>query len=306
MAPKHQQHEHAAGTRSIASASISFGLVSIPVRIVSTSEHTHEVHFHMIHAGCGERLKQQYVCPTHGKVEREDIAKGYELRKGVMIELSPKELDALDAVADEAIALVEFVPAAAVDPIFVERTYYLEPGRGGARPYRLLRDALAQAKLVGIARYAARGNSYVVMVRPYETGLAMHQLRYLDEIKPWPGVDALPEPKSSELALARQLIGQLEHDELDMAQYRDEVKDRVRDLLADKAKTGETIVAPEAPSAPHIPDLMAALRASLGGPEAAPRADHKPPAHRRRRAAPRARTHRAAHARSHAAARRAS
>ena len=191
MAPKHQQHERAAGTRSIASASISFGLVSIPVRIVSTSEHTHEVHFHMIHAGCGERLKQQYVCPTHGKVEREDIAKGYELRKGVMIELSPKELDALDAVADEAIALVEFVPAAAVDPIFVERTYYLEPGRGGTRPYRLLRDALAQAKLVGIARYAARGNSYVVMVRPYETGLAMHQLRYLDEIKPWPGVDAL-------------------------------------------------------------------------------------------------------------------
>jgi Ku protein len=190
--------------RSIASASISFGLVSIPVRIVSTSEPTHEVHFHMIHAGCGERVKQQYVCPKHGPVERADIAKGYELNQRSMIELSNDELDTLDAVADETIALAEFVPAAAVDPIFVERTYYLGPGKGGARPYRLLRDALAAAELVGIARYAARGKSYVVMVRPFDTGLALHQLRYADEIKPWSAaaVGELPAPTASELTLA--------------------------------------------------------------------------------------------------------
>ncbi len=263
--------EPAAGARSIASASISFGLVSIPVRIVSTGEPSHEVHFHMIHTGCGERVKQQYVCPKHGPVERADLAKGYEVTKRSMIELSADELDALDAVADETIALAEFVPAAAVDPIFIDRTYYLGPGKGGARPYRLLRDALAAAKLVGIARYAARGKSYVVMVRPFETGLALHQLRYADEIKPWSaaGVDELPAPTASEMTLARQLIGQLEHAKLDMSSYRDEVKDRVRALLATKAKTGETITAPEAPVPTNIPDLMAALKASLGGPNVA-------------------------------------
>jgi DNA end-binding protein Ku len=261
--------EPASGSaHALASASISFGLVSIPVRIVSTSEPSHEVHFHMIHAGCGERLKQQYVCPEHGVVERSDIAKGYEVTKREMIELSTSELDALDAVADETIALAEFVPASVVDPIYVDRTYYLGPGKGGARPYRLLRDALAHAKLVGIARYAARGKSYVVMVRPFETGLAMHQLRYADEVKPWSaaGVGELPAPTASELQLARQLIAQLEHAQLDMSAYRDEVKDRVRELLATKAKTGEAIIAPEAQAPAAIPDLMAALKASLGGP----------------------------------------
>ncbi|HEY1553106.1 MAG TPA: Ku protein [Kofleriaceae bacterium] len=286
MASKSRKDDGGGGARSIASASISFGLVSIPVRIVSTSEPSHEVHFHMIHAGCGERLKQQYVCPKHGPVERADIAKGYEVSKRSTIELSTAELDALDAVADETIALAEFVPAAAVDPIFVERTYYLGPGKGGARPYRLLRDALAAAKLVGIARYAARGKSYVVMVRPFETGLALHQLRYADEIKPWSaaGVGELPAPTASELALARQLIGQLEHAKLDMSVYRDEVKDRVRDLLANKAKTGETITAPDAPAPPSIPDLMAALKASLGAgvahtPTARPRSPKRAAAH---------------------------
>jgi DNA end-binding protein Ku len=272
------------------------------VRIVSTGEPSHEVHFHMIHAGCGERVKQQYVCPKHGPVERADIAKGYEVNKRSMIELSAEELDALDAVADETIALAEFVPAAAVDPIFVDRTYYLGPGKGGARPYRLLRDALAAAQLVGIARYAARGKSYVVMVRPFETGLALHQLRYADEIKPWSaaGVADLPAPTASELTLARQLIGQLEHAKLDMSAYRDDVKDRVRELLATKAKTGEAITSPEAPAPTNIPDLMAALKASLGGPKAS-----ASEAHARSERAPSRSTARSQHGRraSHAAKR---
>ena len=110
-------------------------------------------------------------------------------------ELARAELDALDAVGNDEIALAEFVPATAVDPIYIERSYYLAPGKGGERAYRLLRDALESAKLFGIARYAARGNAYVVMVRPYETGLAMHQLRYADEIKPWDAID-LPELRS--------------------------------------------------------------------------------------------------------------
>lgn len=289
--------------RTIATASISFGLVSIPVHVISTSEPAHELHFHLIHAGCGRRVKQHYECPKHGPVERDQLAKGYEVRKGEMIELAQAELDALDAVGDDAIALAEFVPAAAVDPIFVERTYFLAPGKGGARPYRLLRDALARAGLVGIARYAARGKAYVVMVRPFETGLAMHQLRYADEIKPWSaaGVDELPAPTAAELQLAHKLVAQLEHARFDPSDYRDEVKDRVRELLAEKLKTGQPIVAPEGHAPPRPIDLMEALRASLGGTPAravsharAPRTKRASVQHpRKHRASSRGRSHEA-------------
>ena len=252
--------------RAIDTATIAFGLVSIPIKIYSTSEHTHEIHFHLIHEGCGERLHQQYVCPRHGVVEREDMAKGYELTKGNFVALEKDELKALEAVASDEIAIREFVPASAIDPIFVDRTYFLGPGKGGERAYRLLRDALEDAELVGVAAYAARGKQYIVMVRPFEDGLAMHQLRYADEVKPWSEVPLgkLPKSAAAELHLASQIVGQLEHDTFDASQYEDEVKDRVRKLIADKAKGGEIVAAPEAPR-PEVTDLMAALKASLAG-----------------------------------------
>jgi DNA end-binding protein Ku len=281
------------GARALDTASIVFGLVAIPVRVFSTAEPSHEIHFHMIHAGCGLRVKQEYHCPKHGKVERADIAKGYQADKGTIIELDQAELDALDAVANDEIALAEFVPAAAVDPIYIERTYYLGPGKGGERAYRLLRDALEDAGLVGIAQYAARGNAYIVMVRPFQDGLAMHQLRYQDEVKPFEAVDlpAMPKPTAAEVKLAQTLVHQLAKDAFDPSAYRDEVKVRVEKLLEEKVKSGETIVAPEAPKAEHIPDLMAALRASLVTPKAHAAPKRKP------RAAPRHRT--TAHHKSH-------
>jgi DNA end-binding protein Ku len=259
--------------RSIDSASIVFGLVSIPIRVFSTSEPSHEIHFHMIHAGCGERVKQQYVCPKHGVVERADIAKGYQVDRSKMIELDPQELRALDAVANDEIALAEFVPVTAIDPIYVDRTYYLGPAKGGERPYRLLHDALEAANLVGIASYAARGKAYLVMVRPFENGLAMHQLRYPDEIKPWKtvGISDHAKPAAAELELAGKLIDQLTHKTFDPTAYKDEVKGRVRKLLAERVKTGELIEAPDTAPPAAIPDLMAALRASLGGGAAHPR-----------------------------------
>ena len=264
---KHASKPSNGTARSIDSASIVFGLVSIPVKVYSTTEPSHEIHFHMIHAGCGERLKQQYVCPKHGIVERSDMAKGYQVDRSKMIELDPKELDALDAVANDEIALTEFVPVTEIDPIYVDRTYYLAPDKGGDRPYRLLRDALERAKLVGVASYAARGKAYLVMVRPFENGLAMHQLRYPDEIKPWKavGLHELAKPTAQELELAGKLIDQLTHDSFDPSAYKDEVKGRVKQLLAERVKTGETIELEETEAAPKaIPDLMAALKASLG------------------------------------------
>jgi DNA end-binding protein Ku len=252
--------------RSIDTATIAFGLVSIPVKIYSTSEPSHEIHFHLIHEGCGERLKQQYICPKHGEVSRAEISKGYELTKGNFVELSKEELANLEAVSSDELAMKEFVPATAIDPIYVERTYYLGPGKGGERAYRLFRDALEYAKLVGVASYSARGKEYVVMVRPFEDGLAMHQLRYRDEIKPWDEVPigTLPKPQPAELKLAQQIVSQLASDEFHADRYEDEVKGRVRALIAKKAKGGE-IVAPPEVEKPAVTDLMAALKASLSG-----------------------------------------
>lgn len=260
--------------RAIDTATIAFGLVSIPIKIYSTSEPSHEIHFHLIHEGCGERLKQQYVCPEHGEVERSDMRKGFELTKGNFVELDKEELEALEAVASDELAIREFVPAAAVDPILVERTYYLGPDKGGERAYRLLRDALESAEIVGIAAYAARGKQYIVMVRPFEDGLAMHQLRYPDEVKEWSEVPVgkLPKAASAELSLASQIIDQLRHETFDPTQYTDEVKDRVRKLIAKKAKGGEIVAPPEAPK-PVVTDLMEALKASLAGAGKAPAGD---------------------------------
>jgi DNA end-binding protein Ku len=252
--------------RSIDTATIAFGLVSIPVKIYSTSERSHEIHFNFIHEGCGERLRQFYECPKHGKVERSEMTKGFELTKGSFVELTKEELKNLEAVASDEIEMREFVPISAIDPIFVDSTYYLGPGRGGERAYRLLRDAMEDKELAGIAAYSSRGKQYVVMVRPFEDGLAMHQLRYRDEIKQWDEVPLgkLPKPPSSELALATKVIGQLETDTFDPTQYKDEVKGRVRKLIAEKAKGGE-ILAPETEERPAVTDLMAALKASLSG-----------------------------------------
>jgi DNA end-binding protein Ku len=251
--------------RAIDTATLTFGLVAIPVRIYATSERSHEIHFHLVHEGCGERLHQQYVCPRHGAVDRDQIIKGYELGRGNFVELSRSELEALEAVASDEIAIQEFVPATAVDPLLVEHTYYLGPGKGGERAYRLLRDALATADLVGIASYAVRGKQYIVELLPYQTGLAMLQLRYADELKPWSEIPAPPQvkPTAAELGLASKIIDHLRRSAFDPSHYHDEVKDRVRALIASKAKGGEITAPPSVERAP-VTDLMAALKASLG------------------------------------------
>lgn len=287
--------------RSIDTATLAFGLVSIPVKIYSTAEPSHEVHFHLIHEGCGERLKQQYVCPEHGEVTRDQMTKGFELTKGNFIELDKAELKALDAVASDEIEITEFVPADQVDPLMIEKSYYLGAGKGGDRAYQLFRDALSNADLYAIAAYSARGKQYVVALRPYETGLAMHQLRYPDEIKPWSEVPSVKHVKAApaELALAAQVIDSLRHNTFDPSRYKDEVKARVRALIAKKAKGGEITAPPEVARAP-VTDLMAALKASLGATQDKRKKSHasprkpttKRPAHRATRktthAAPRA------------------
>ena len=260
------------------SATISFGLVAIPIKVYTTNEPSKDVQFHMIHAGCGERLSQRYVCPTHGEVERADIGKGAELAKGTYLELSKDELKALAAVSTDEIQLTEFVPVSAIDPLYIDRSYYLGTDKGGERGYRLLREAMTRSEVVGIASYSVRGKQYVVMLRPFENGMIMHQLRYPDEIKAWDEVPVKSVAKvdATEIDLAIRIVAQITHASFDPGRYRDEVKVRVRAMIKDKAK-GKELIATAAPTERKIVDLMEALKASLAAPTAKRARGHAKP-----------------------------
>jgi len=252
--------------RSIGTATISFGLVSIPTKLYTTNETGSDIHFNMLHDADGARLKQQYICTKCNEiVDREHTVKGYEHAKGQYVVFTAEELKALDAVATQAIALEEFVPATAVDPLWVDKSYYLGPDKGGERAYKLLRDAMLETGLVGVASYSARGKQYIVSLRPFHDGLVMHQLRYAEEVKPWAEVPMpdLPELKPAELGLAKQIIQQIAHETFAPEKYTDEVQARMRELIGQKIEGQEITVAPEAPTGKVI-DLMEALKASLG------------------------------------------
>jgi DNA end-binding protein Ku len=218
------------------------------------------------HERDGARLKQQYICTQCNElVDRDHTVKGYEHAKGQYVVFSNDELKALDAVATQAIAIEEFVPATAVDPVWVDKSYYLGPDKGGERAYKLIHDAMLETGLVGIASYSARGKQYIVALRPFNDGLIMHQLRYADEVKPWAEVPLpeLPELKPAELGLAKQIIQQIAHETFAPEKYKDDVQTRMRELIAKKVEGQEITIAPEAPSGKVI-DLMEALKASLG------------------------------------------
>jgi DNA end-binding protein Ku len=253
--------------RALGSASLAFGLVSIPVKVYTTQKPGSQLSFNLVHDACGNRLKQQYVCPEHDEiVTREHIVKGYEYAKGQFLTLTNDEIKALEAISDNAIALSEFVPAESVDPVYIDKTYYLGPDKGGDRAYRLLSAAMRETGLVGLARYSSRGKQYAVLVRPYgDEGLIMHQLHYADEVR---GFDEVPLGESRdvgdvELNLAVQLIEQAATDHFDPEKYRDEVKDRVLGLIEQKL-AGQEIKAEPPQQRGEIIDLMEALKASLG------------------------------------------
>ncbi|HTS87758.1 MAG TPA: Ku protein [Gemmatimonadales bacterium] len=251
--------------RSLGSATISFGLVSVPVNLYSSSESAASVSFNMVHKSCGTRLKQQYICPKDNVVvEKDDIAKGYEFAKGQYVLFSPEELKALDEQAKNAIEISEFVPLSDVERIYLEKAYYLGPDKGGERAYRLLCQALTETGRAALGQYAARGKQNMVLVRPLGEVLVMEQLHYKDEIRPATEVPVPQAPvKDAELKLAVQLIEQGSKDEFRPEEFHDTVRERVLAAIQRKVD-GEEIVA-EAPEAGEtkIIDLMEALKASL-------------------------------------------
>ena len=251
--------------RSIASATISFGLVSVPVNLFSSSESSASISFNMLHSTCGSRLKQQYLCAGEGTVvEKDEITKGYEFSKGQYVRFTPDEIKALDEKATNAIDIAEFVPLAAVDRIYLEKVYYLGAGKGGDRAYRLLVAALADTGRAALGQYSARGKQYLVLLRPMGKMLVMEQLHYAGELK---SADEVPLPdvavKDAELALARQLIEQASVEEFRPENYHDTVRERVLEAIQQKVEGQDITAAPAEAPQTKIIDLMDALKASL-------------------------------------------
>jgi DNA end-binding protein Ku len=248
------------------SGTISFGLVAIPIKLYATGESSRSVSFNMIHQTCGTRVQYRYYCPTHDElVDKGEIVKGYEFAKGQYVLFTQEELKALDPEPTNAVEITEFLPLAEVDPIHYEKSYYLGPDKGGDKPYKLLAEAMRETGRAALAKYAARGKDYLVLLRPYAQGLIMQQLRYPDEIRAFSEVpvgDA--EVKPAELSLALQLIDQIAADRFKPEAYEDAQKQRVWELIERKIEGQDIVAAPEEAPKAQIIDLMEALKASLG------------------------------------------
>jgi DNA end-binding protein Ku len=256
--------------RSIGTATISFGLVSVPVNIYSSAESKSSVSFNMLHKKCGGRLKQQYICVKDDNevVGRDETVKGYEFAKDQYVILSVEELKALEEKATGIIDVVEFVPLAQVDREYLEKVYYLGPDKGGDRAYRLLAEALKETGRAALGQYAARGQQHLILLRPRNGVLVMEQLHYSDEVRATTEVPVpAGEVKPMELQLAKQLIDQTTNESFEPSKYKDTVRERVLEAIQRKVD-GQDITADVAPASDgKMIDLMEALKASLARPK---------------------------------------
>jgi DNA end-binding protein Ku len=284
----------AAQPRSIASLTISFGLVAIPVKLYSATVTAERVSFNLVRAVDGSRVKQQYVAVNDGKqVERSEIAKGYEFAKDQFVVFSTAELKALEDATTHSIDIGQFVPLESVDPVYFDGSYYLSPDKGGAKPYTLLSSALRRAKQCAIGRWISRGKEHIVLIRPLDDGLAMHQLHFQAEVRAIKDVGLESTSVSeAELKLADQLIQHLSVKRFDPNEYHDEFKGRVEAAIQRKVAGKEVSLAeaPVARTGGNVIDLMAALKASLDAKSSKPavkerKAPKKAPVAKSRKAA---------------------
>jgi DNA end-binding protein Ku len=255
--------------RPIATLTVSFGLVSIPVKLYSATEASRAISFNLLHKGCGSRLKQQYLCVKEEVVvPREDMVKGYEFEKDQYVMFTPEELKLLEEAGTHTADIAEFVPIESIDPVYFDKAYYLAPDKGGAKPYALLARALRESKRCALGRWAARGKQYIVMIRPSSDhgndGLVMQQLLYAGEVRSIKELE-IPDTdvKDAELKLAQQLIEQQASDKFDPSTYTDDVRTRVEAAVQKKVEGHEITMAEAPEGGAEVIDLMEALRASL-------------------------------------------
>lgn len=252
--------------RSIGSLTISFGLVAIPVKLFTATQSANAISFNLLHKGCGSRLKQQYVCLKEGSiVERDDMVKGYEFAKDQYVSFAPEEIKALEEAGTHAVEISEFVPVESIDPVYFDKTYYLAPDKGAAKPYALLTEALKQSQRCAVGRWAARGKAYIVLLRPVGDVLTMQQLHFAGDVRSSTEIDVpKPDVKPAELKLAQQLIDQQTSEKFDPTAYTDELRGRIEAAIQKKVEGKEISVAEIAPAGEgKVIDLMEALRASL-------------------------------------------
>ena len=250
--------------RAIATAAVSFGLVSIPVKLFTTVKSDSSIRFNQI-APDGSRVKQQYVSASTGEiVPREEMKKGYEFAKGQFVTFTEEELSAIEAKSTGTIDIKEFVPYEGVDPMYFDKPYYLGPDKGGAKAYHLLAEAMRETGFVAVAKYPSRGKDYLVIIRPVAEGMVMEQLHYADELRP---ISEIPIEESgvseAEVALARQLIDQAASEAFEPEKYKNEVKAQVLDLIERKVAGEDITIEAEEASEGKIIDLMEALKASI-------------------------------------------
>jgi DNA end-binding protein Ku len=272
--------------RAISSGTISFGLVSIPIKVF-TATSAKDVHFSMLHEKDKSRLKQQYVCATCGEiVERNATVKGYEYSKGQYVVVSDEELQSLQKKTDQSIEIEEFVPIAQVDPIYFEKSNLLGPDKGGHKAYQLLHRAMTQSGRVAVGRYSTRGRQQLVLLRPMGEGLAMHGLFYADEVRNFADIeiDTTIAIKDAELELAKQLIDQLSHDKFQIEKYEDEYRRSILEAVDRKVAGEEIVITQPEEAREQIIDLVAALKKSLADKAKAPAAAEAQPARKAARA----------------------
>ena len=247
--------------RAMGTGTISFGLVNIPVKVFSANNTTEKISFNQLHADKKTRLKQQMYDPETGEiVPREKIVKGYEYAKDQYLVVDEEELEALELATSRSMDITEFVPLDSVDPLYFENGYYLAPDKGAERAYKLLAAALTDARYAAVAKYVARGKQQLVVFRPLNGSIVMQQLRYAEEVKT---LGEIPIPDAAvtdaELGLAKQFITAMAKPKFDITQYKDEYRERLRDLLDRKIKGEAVDLTPQPAPVAKVVDLMEAL-----------------------------------------------
>ena len=266
--------------RPIWSGAISFGLVNVPVKVFSATS-SKDVRFHQLDGKSKSRIKQKRVSVATGEeVPYEDLIKAYEIAPDNYVTVTPEELEALDPKASKTIDIEDFVDLDQIDPVYYERPYYLVPDKGGQKAYALLRNAMRETNKVGIARVVLRTKQYLAAIRPLDDALVMETMLFSDEVNPLDELD-LPGPDvdvtEREEKMARSLIDSLTTD-FEPEKYHDEYRERVLQLIEQKASGQEIVVEDAAEEAPRVVDLMAALEASLAAAKKGTKAPEKPAA----------------------------
>jgi DNA end-binding protein Ku len=255
--------------RPLRNATITFGLVSIPVRFYTATK-SEDIHFNLLHESCGSRVNRKWWCPHHEKiVDSDELIRGYALSKGKYVTFTDDEIETLETDDNRALDIVEFLTLDQIDPVFFEKAYFLGPAPGGGKTYKLLSTAMKKEGKVALARWVAAGREHLVVIRPYEDGIILHTMFYADEVRDFDAIDreGAGEVRDKEMKLAEMLINELSEKKFNPVQFKDEYRERLLDRIRAKSH-GKTIVAEEKEEEKgggEVIDIMEALRRSLGG-----------------------------------------